>query len=113
MGFLPFIATKKAAIFVSGIAAGLALPLIIEARPLRKALAGGIALSMKLRDQAESALETLKEEAEDLYYEAKSRFEAEADDEVVEDEDLDDDELSEEGNVDFEQKIIFEDEEED
>jgi len=101
MGFVPYYTAKKVTLFLSGIAAGLALPLLMESKPVRKAMASTMAVSMKLKERADAAFETLKEEAEDLYYQAKSRFEEEV-------EEVEDDELDIEDDI---ENIVFQEEE--
>lgn len=71
MGLISAIAGKKGLLFVGGILAGLVLPPIVRSKTVRKAAVAVTAKSMNLKDNAVSAFESIKEEAQDIYAEAK------------------------------------------
>ena len=70
------ITNKKVLTFVVGTAAGLILPPIVKSKTARKAAVSVTAKTMQLKDDAQSAFETIKEDAEDVYAEAKEKNEA-------------------------------------
>lgn len=65
--------SKKLWAFVGGIAAGLALKPIVTSKCVRKAAVGVVAKGMEMKDGAKSACEQIKEDAQDVYAEAKSK----------------------------------------
>jgi len=71
-------AKKKVLTFVAGTAAGLILPPIVKSKAARKAAVTVTAKGMQLKDDARSAFETIKEDAEDVYAEAKEMNNSEA-----------------------------------
>lgn len=71
MGLISAIAGKKGILFAGGILAGLVLTPIVKSKTVRKAAVAVTAKSMSLKDDAVSAFESIKEEAQDIYAEAK------------------------------------------
>ncbi|MCL1802863.1 MAG: hypothetical protein FWG30_04370 [Eubacteriaceae bacterium] len=109
MNYWSLKAQKQAFLFLTGIAAGLALPIIMEAQPLRKAITASVAASLRLRERAEKAFETIMEEAENL----NSECDCCCDDDIVEemfDETEDEISIDGEAEVGEEAAIIIEEE---
>jgi len=73
MSILSKITNKKVLTFIVGTAAGLILPPIVKSKTARKAAVCVTAKSMQLKDDARSAFETIKEDAQDVYAEAKEK----------------------------------------
>lgn len=73
MGIWSSIVSKKAWVFVGGIAAGLLLPPIVKSRAARRAAVCVTAKGMRLKDDAVAAYNTIKEDAQDVYAEAKEQ----------------------------------------
>ena len=73
MGVLSFFARKKVWTFVGGIAAGLVLPPLVKSKTARKAAVSVVAKGMSLKDEAQAACESIKEDAQDVYAEARQK----------------------------------------
>lgn len=73
MGVLSFFAKKKLWFFAGGVAAGLIVPQIVKSKTARKAAVSVVAKGMGLRDDAKAACEAIKEDAQDVYAEAKQK----------------------------------------
>ena len=59
--------------FVCGLAAGLILPPVLKSNAVRKAAVNVTAKGMQLKDNATSSICSIKEEAQDIYAEAKNK----------------------------------------
>lgn len=70
-----FMKNKQVWTFVGGAAAAVAGSRFAKSKKARELAVKGIANSMKLRDDAAAAYETIKEDAKDICYEAKARNE--------------------------------------
>lgn len=57
---------------------GLVAPTVLKSKCARKAAVAVTAKSMQLRDDTRSAVESIKEEAQDIYAEAKQQRQADA-----------------------------------
>lgn len=64
---------KRLLLFAGGMLAGLIAPAALKSKCARTAAVTITAKSMQLRDDARSAVESLKEEAQDIYAEAKQQ----------------------------------------
>lgn len=73
MGILSFVFEKKVWTFVGGVAAGLILPPLVKSKTVRKAAVAVTAKGMSLKDDAKAACESIKEDAQDVYAEARQR----------------------------------------
>lgn len=73
MSVLTFFAKKKVWAFVGGVAAGLILPPLVKSKTARKAAVSVVAKGMNLKDDAKTAYESIKEDAQDVYAEAKQK----------------------------------------
>lgn len=70
MSIFGFIANKKVLAYLGGLATATLGVKLLKSEPVRKAAVRTLAGGMKLRDNAMSAFETMKEDAQDLYHEA-------------------------------------------
>jgi hypothetical protein len=69
--------TSKAVItFVSGLAVGIALLKTAKSRFARKAAVSAVAKGLQFKEDAQAALETIKEDAQDVLAEAKQKHSA-------------------------------------
>jgi hypothetical protein len=59
--------SKRACLFVAGVACGLVAPQIAKSKAARKAAVKVVAKGLKLRDDAQTAVASIREDAEDLY----------------------------------------------
>jgi hypothetical protein len=73
MNILTTLLNKKTCTFAAGVAAGLALPLAVKSKAARRAAVNLVARGLRLRDNAQTALASIQEEAQDIYAEAKRR----------------------------------------
>ena len=73
MGLMSYIACKKTLAFVGGVAAGLLLPVAMKSKTARKVAVTITAKGMQLKDDVRTAMETIKEDAQDIYAEAKAQ----------------------------------------
>ena len=73
MGFLSCIKEDKKCVFIGGIVAGLILPSLAKSKTARKAAVNLTAKGMGLRENAVTAYESIKEDAQDVYSEAKRK----------------------------------------
>ncbi|MFV0400053.1 MAG: DUF6110 family protein [Oscillospiraceae bacterium] len=73
MGIISFCTNKKVLAFLGGIATATIGVKILKSAPVRKAAVSAMAGGMKLRDDAMSTFETIKEDAQDLYHEARQQ----------------------------------------
>ncbi|MDR3287829.1 MAG: DUF6110 family protein [Peptococcaceae bacterium] len=73
MNVLSILENKKVRTFAVGLAAGLALPLIVNSKTTRKVAVSGVAKGLKIKEDAQAALESIKEDAQDVYAEAKQQ----------------------------------------
>lgn len=73
MGFISCITNKKVLAFVGGIATATIGVKILKSGPVRKAAVKTLACGMKLKDDAMTAMETIKEDAQDVYSEARQQ----------------------------------------
>lgn len=87
MGIIGFITSKKVLTFLGGAVAATIGVKILKSAPVRKAAVKTMAGGMKLRDNAMSAFEGLKEDAQDLYQEARAESAEAEDDEAAEEKD--------------------------
>ena len=70
MGIVRFCLNRKVLAYIGGIATATWGVKILKSAPVRKAAVCIMASGMKLHDNAMSAFEAIKEDAEDLYHEA-------------------------------------------
>lgn len=63
----------KACALATGVVAGLVLPPLLKSETVREATVSVVAKGMSLKDSAKCAIETIKEEAADVYSEAKNK----------------------------------------
>lgn len=75
MGFISCITNKKVLAYLGGIATATIGVKILKSTPIRKAAVKTIACGMKVRDDAMTTFETLKEDAQDVYQEARQTTE--------------------------------------
>lgn len=73
MRFWSNIIKKKGCLFVGGVVAGLILPPLIKSKIVYKAAVNLTAKGMNLKDNAVCAYESVKENAQDVYAEAKKK----------------------------------------
>jgi len=73
MNIFSILKGKKAITFIGGIVAGLALPSIVKSKTMKKAAVQVVAKSLYIKDEAKSACEAIKEDAQDVYAEAKKK----------------------------------------
>lgn len=73
MSILSFLGRKKLWAFVGGVAAGLVLPPLVKSKTARKAAVSVVAKGMGIKDDAKAACEAIKEDAQDVYAEAKQK----------------------------------------
>jgi hypothetical protein len=73
MGIFTFLIRKKLLAFAGGVAAGLILPPIAKSKAARKAAVSLVAKGMCLKDSALAAYESVREDAQDIYEEAKKK----------------------------------------
>ncbi len=71
MGIIGFCVSKKTLAFIGGVATSTLGVKILKSAPVRKAAVYTIAEGMKLRDSAMSTMESLREDALDIYHEAR------------------------------------------
>lgn len=71
MGLIEFCTNQKVLAFLGGVATATLGVKILKSAPVRKAAVCTIAEGMRLRDDAMSTLESLREDALDLYHEAR------------------------------------------
>jgi hypothetical protein len=64
--------------FVGGAAAALILPKALKSKPARKAAVYAVAKGMRLQNDACGAFEEIREDARDIYHEAKEQAENKA-----------------------------------
>jgi hypothetical protein len=75
MNFVGFIRSAKVLSFLGGVAAATVGTQILKSDFVRRGVVKALAKGMKLREDAMSAFEAMKEEAQDLCYEAKQQTE--------------------------------------
>ncbi|MDR1272868.1 MAG: DUF6110 family protein [Clostridiales Family XIII bacterium] len=63
----------KAGIYIAGLATGILLPIVGGKNRFRKAAVKALAAGLEAKDSAVAQLESLKEDAQDIYAEAKER----------------------------------------
>lgn len=73
MGFLSTIKKKKRYAFIGGAVAGLILPPILKSKTIHKAAVCVTAKGMGIKDGAVATYETIKEDAQDVYAEARKK----------------------------------------
>ncbi|MDR2670537.1 MAG: hypothetical protein LBC26_02295 [Oscillospiraceae bacterium] len=73
MNLLTTLLNKKTCTFAVGVAAGLVLPLVVKSKATRRAAVNLVVQGLKLRDNAQTALASIQEEAQDIYAEATQR----------------------------------------
>lgn len=73
MGILSTITNRKLLAYLGGIATATVGVSILKSAPVRKATVNIVAGGMKLRDDAMTTIETIKEDAQDVYAEARSK----------------------------------------
>lgn len=73
MNILSFVGKKKVWAFVGGVAAGLVLPVITKSKTVHNITVKALAKGMSLKDEANAVCESLKEDAQDIYAEAKQK----------------------------------------
>lgn len=76
MGFIGWITSKKVLSFLGGVATATIGVKILKSAPVRNAAVKTIAAGMKLQQDAMSTFEAMKEDAQDLCYEARQQAEA-------------------------------------
>jgi|GEM_PF-2016982 len=73
MGIIGCLTNKKVLAYIGGIATATLGVKILKSGPVHRAAVRTAAESMKLRDSAMNAFETIKEDAQDLYHEARQQ----------------------------------------
>jgi len=73
MGIIRCVTNKKVLAYLGGIATATLGVKILKSNPVRRAAVRTVAGGMKLRDSAMSTFETIKEDAQDLYHEARQQ----------------------------------------
>jgi hypothetical protein len=73
MGISKLLASKNLYSFAAGALAAIAVPLIVKSKAVRCAAVCVTAKGMKLRDDALAAVESINEDAKDIYEEAKQK----------------------------------------
>lgn len=71
---LDFLKDSKLLCFAAGVAAAVVGKNVLKSPKTREVCVSGIAKVMQLRDDAREALKNMREDAEDLCYEAKSKM---------------------------------------
>lgn len=84
MSIIKFFTNKKVLAYAGGIATATLGVKILKSAPVRKAAVSTVAGGMKLRDDAMSTFENIKEDAQDLYHEACQQSQASSDTETAE-----------------------------
>lgn len=84
MGIIGFCTNRKILAYLGGIATATIGVKILKSAPVHKAAVRMMAGGMKLRDDAMGTLETIKEDAQDLYQEARQQSGAEEEPEADE-----------------------------
>ena len=77
MKFLDCLKNEKLLCFVGGVAAATYGVKVLKSDKTRKACVTGLAKCMRLKNDAQAALQNMKEEAEDICYDAKQAAENE------------------------------------
>ncbi|MDR1440618.1 MAG: DUF6110 family protein [Clostridiales bacterium] len=72
MGIVAFLLRKKLLTFAGGVAAGLILPPLVRSKAARKVAVAAVAKGLSLKDDALAAYESIKEDAQDIYAEARN-----------------------------------------
>ncbi len=70
---LKILLTKKALFFIGGVASTIAGKKIVESQAARSLCVNGLAKAMQLYDEAKAGLHNMREEAEDIYVDAKNK----------------------------------------
>jgi hypothetical protein len=70
--------------FAGGAVAALIVPKILKSDCVRKAAVHAVAKGMRLQNDALCAFEEIREDAQDIYHEAKDRAKRKAEDETAE-----------------------------
>ncbi len=71
---LDFLKDCKVLCFAAGVAAAVVGKKIVKSPKTRELCVNGLAKGMQLKDDASEALKNMKEDAEDLCYEAKAKL---------------------------------------
>jgi hypothetical protein len=79
MKFINYIQNKKLLSFIGGVAFATIGAKILKSDIVRKGAVKALAKGMKVQQDAMSAFESMKEEAQDLCYEAKQQADGSAD----------------------------------
>jgi hypothetical protein len=76
MKFTDFVKNEKVICFAGGIAAAVCGAKVLKSEKTRKACVSGLAKCMKLRNDAQAAIQNVKDEAEDICYDARCEAES-------------------------------------
>ena len=68
---MDFLKNKKLWAFIGGVATTTLLPAILKSKPAHNVAVSAVAKSMEVKDDTKARVESVKEDASDIYAEAK------------------------------------------